>query len=294
MGKDPDHLTSEPKAILMTLASGVAFGTLAIFAKFAYRKGAEFVPLLVGRFVVATFVLVLFALLTKKPLRLSARTAISLIAIGGIGYAFEASLFYAALERAPAAVVGLIFYSYPMWTVIMGIALKIDLFNKRVLLALILGTTGVLIIFTIPRAEPDGMLLALAAALAVAVYFTLVQVAMRDVEPVAGAAWTTGGAALTLGVITIVTQKSLPMEAAPEMVGMGLMSALAFALMYQAIGVIGSAKASIVMMVEPVATLLLAAALLGEKITPRVIVGALVILAALPVLTRKTAPPEPI
>lgn len=294
MAGDDSHATTETRAVALAVASGIAFGTMAIFAKFAYRNGAEFVPLLAGRFIVSALVLVTFALITKRSLRLPRRRAVALLGLGGIGYAFEASLFFAALERAPAAVVGLIFYSYPMWTVILGIALKIDAFNKKVLLALILGTAGVAIIFTIPRADPDGMLLALAAAVAVAVYFTLSQLAIKDIDPLAGAAWTTGGAGMALGLVTAVGGEGVPVAAIPQLLGLGIMSAVAFALMYRSISAIGSAKASIVMMVEPVATLLLAAALLGEEISPRVIFGAIVILTALPVLTRRGAPPEPI
>lgn len=292
-GDDHPNL-AETKAIVIAVAAGVAFGTLAIFAKLAYRKGAEFLPLLAGRFAVATVLLMGFAIASKRSLVLPRKRLLALISLGALGYAFEASLFFAALERAPAAVVGLIFYSYPMWTVLLGLALKIDVFNGKVLGALALGSAGIAIIFTLPKVAPEGMFFALGAAVAVAVYFTLVQLAVKDVDPVVGAAWTTAGAAFALVLLSAITRKGVPLEAAPELAGLGVASAVAFALMYRAIVVIGSSRASIVMMVEPVATLVLAALLLGEKITPRVIVGAIVIVAALPVLTRKGPPPEPI
>ncbi len=276
----------------LAAGSGLAFGTVAIVAKLAYDKGALALPLLTGRFVVASVALVAFLAATRRSMRVRTIVAVKLMLLGGFGYAFEALLFFAALERAPAAVVGLIFYSYPLWTTVAGFGLGLERVNRRTVLALVLGTAGVVSVSSVPDASPAGLWLALGAAVAVSVYLTLAHVAMRGVDPYAGAVWTSIGAGTSLVGATAVTRSPVPTEAMGEVVALGLATAVAYVLLYRAHVLIGSARLSIAMMVEPIATLVLAAIVLDEPVTLRVALGAALVVSALPILAtrrRRTA-----
>ncbi|HEV3402005.1 MAG TPA: DMT family transporter [Acidimicrobiales bacterium] len=267
--------------VALGTASGVAFATVAIFAKLGYSKGASALPLLTGRFVVATLLLVLFGLGTRRNLRIPRPTANTLVSLGMVALAFEALLFFAALERAPAAVVGLVFYSYPAWTTLVGFALGLEAISVRTVLALVLGSAGVVTVFSLPDGGSTGLWFALAAALVVAAYLPVAQRVTRDVDPYAGAVWTAIGASAALLGASAVTTSTVPLRATPELLALGFATAIAYVLLYRALGLIGSARASIAMMVEPVATLVLAAIVLDESITPRVAFGATLVVAAL-------------
>jgi drug/metabolite transporter (DMT)-like permease len=280
---------SSRRGIAFATSAGAAFGTLSIFAKLAYDAGATALPLLAFRFAFATVLLTLFHLITSRPILVGRRNAIRLLLLGGLGYGFEAALFFLALETAPAGVVGLIFYSYPLWTNVLGLATGLERFRGRVLIALALGTTGVASIFTVSGTDLAGPILALGAALAVAVYLLLAQVVMRGIPAPASALWTGAGAALTVGTVAAVTGWDLPAGALVPAGALGLASAVAFALLYAAIARIGSARSAIANMVEPVTTLLLAAIILGEDLTLRIAVGAVLVVSALPVLARAQA-----
>jgi drug/metabolite transporter (DMT)-like permease len=71
-------------------------------------------------------------------------------------------------------------------------------------------------------------------------------------------------------------------------ISLGVATAFAFVLLYRAIALIGSARVAVASMFEPVATIVLAALLLDEAITARVALGAVLVVAALPILA--TAP----
>lgn len=275
---------TQPAGVVFGAAAGLTFGTVAILAKLAYDKGASALPLLAGRLALASLLLVLFQLATRRSLRIPRRAAVKLVLLGALGYAFEALLFFSALERAPAAVVGLIFYSYPLWTTLVSAALRLERITGRTVLALVLGSAGVLTVFSLPDASSTGLWLALAAAVSVAGYLTLAQVAMRGIDPYAGAVWNSIGAGAALLTATAVTTTSLPFEATPELVGLGVATALAYVLLYRALVLIGPSRLAIAMMVEPIATLVLAAIVLDESITPRVALGAMLVLTALPIL----------
>lgn len=279
---------SKPNAaiagISLAATAAVAFGTLAIFGKLAYRDGADSLPLLSLRFLLASVLLGIVLVATRRPATPSRGHLLRLIGLGAVGYGFEASLFFAALERAPAAVVGLVFYSYPLWTSVIAFTMGLERFRLSLLVALALGLAGVAIVFSSPLTGVAGPLLALAAALAVAVYFIAIQFATSGVDPIASALWTSVGAAGSTGVAALVTQGSLPAAALDDAAALALASAVAFVLLYAAIARIGSARSSIAAMLEPITTVLLAAALLDEVISWRIAAGAALVIAALPVL----------
>lgn len=270
--------------VALGTASGLAFGTVAIFAKLAYSKGASALTALTGRFVIATAVLVLFRLATRRTLRVPRSVAVNLILLGAVGLAFEAFLFFAALERAPAAVVGLIFYSYPAWTTLAGFALHLEAVSGRTVLALILGSAGVVTVFSLPHAGSAGLWLALAAALLVAAYLPMAQLATRGVDPYAAAVWTAIGASAALLTASAVRATAVPWDAWKELIGLGLATATAYVLLFRALALLGPARAAIAMMVEPVATVVLAAIVLDETITARVVIGGVLVVSALAIL----------
>ncbi|HET7483339.1 MAG TPA: DMT family transporter [Actinomycetota bacterium] len=273
--------------------SALCFGTLAISAKFAYDDGAGPLPLLAVRFTIASVLLVGFHLVTGRRLWIGRNNVVKLVVMGAFGYGLEASLFFAALERAPAGIVGLVFYSYPMWTAIIGFATKVEPFRFRTVAALAMGTLGVALVFSLPHASLSGPLLALTAAVAVAIYFVVIQVVLANVDPSAAALWTTVGAAAGTWVAQAVARQPLPPAALTPALALGIASAVAFVALYAAIVRIGSARAAVAAMLEPVTTLVLAAIFLNETITGRVVVGAALVVAALPVLasTKKTSVP---
>lgn len=269
----------------LAVASAVAFGTTAILGKFAYREGAEPIPLLASRFVVAALLLAAFGRIVVRPEQRPTRTEASkLLALGAIAFALESSLFFAALEVAPAGVVGLVFYSYPLLTSVGAIAFGLEIFHRRIVAALVLGSLGIVLIFTIPNAGLAGPLLALGAAAAVSVYYLFAQVLVRGVDSRAASTYTAAGAASSLLLLSAVTGQGLPAAAFGPALGLGAVTAVAFVCLYGAVARIGSARTSIACMLEPVTTLVLAAVLLGDEITWRVVAGAALVLSALPIL----------
>lgn len=283
----------EIKGIGIAVASAVAFGTLAIFAKFGYRTGADSSALLATRFAIAALLLTVFRLATRGTRRTPRSQVVKLLLLGGFGYAFEASLFFAALEHSDASVVGLVFYSYPVWTAVFGIATGIEPFRPQLLIALALGSLGVALIFSAPSGGLAGPLFALGAAVAVAIYLIAIQVVAADVEPAASALWTSTGAALATSLFALVTGQSLPLDALPAAGALGLASATAFVLLYAAIHLIGSPRAAIAATVEPVTTVVLAALLLDEPIRATIVLGAVLIVSSLPVLALAGGAPHP-
>lgn len=226
-----------------------------------------------------------------RSLKIEPRRAVRLMLLGGLGYASEATLFFLALDRSPASVVSLVFYSYPLWTGLMAFATRLEPFRWRLLVAFIIGFSGIALIFSLPEGGLVGPLLALAAAVAVAIFFVVAQVAMRNADANAAALWTAIGAMLALTLGCFVLGQGLPLAALPGAAGLGLATAVAFTAMYAAIARIGSSRAAVAALLEPITTVLLAALFLAEALTWRVAIGTALVAVALPLVA--TSQPAP-
>jgi drug/metabolite transporter (DMT)-like permease len=286
------EVSATAPGIAFAVSSAFAFGTLAISAKLGYREGAAPAALLALRFATAAALLLVLRLVQSRKKRTERTQIVKLLLLGGFAYALESTLFFAALENASAAVVTLVFYSFPLWTSLLAIAFRLEPFRRQLFIALGLAGAGIAIIFSSPLSGTKGPLLALGAALAVAVYFVAFQVVAKGVDPSASALWTSAGAAIGMTAVLPVVDHDLPAGAVPAGLALGLASAVAFGLLYAAIARIGSSRSAVAATMEPVATVILAAIFLGESITWRVILGAALVVSALPVLAL-TAPAHP-
>jgi drug/metabolite transporter (DMT)-like permease len=271
----------------------VAFGTLAIVAKLAYRAGADPLPLLATRFTLASGLLFGWHLITKRTVRVGKGNVARLLLLGALGYGLESFLFFAALQHAPAAAVALIFYSYPVWTTVLALGTGLERFRPAVAAALVLACAGIVVVFSYRPAGTVGPLLALGSALSLAVYLLLSQLLVRDVAASAAATWTSTGASVGLVSASVASGGALPRAALPLAVALGLASALAFGGLYAAIARIGSTRAAVAGTSEPVTTVLLAAIVLGNSLSARVVVGTVLIAAALPILAMAGRPVVP-
>ena len=284
---------SAKAGITLAVASGFAFAAAPIFAKLAYEAGAEAVPLLSIRFLVAVSVLLVFCAARRCAVRASFTIIVTLVLLGGVLYGVEALMLFLALERAPAGIVGLIFYSYPLWTTLIGFATGLEPFRGQILVALALGMAGVALIFTVSTGGISGPLLAFGAAITLAVFLLLTQVFLRGVDSSALALWTTLGAAATTGAAALMSGGTLPARTLPHGAALGALTAIAYLFLYAAIAQIGSTRSSIANMVEPVTTVVLAAIVLEERVTLRVALAAALVVSALPVLASARPRVEP-
>jgi len=275
---------AEGAGLLFAVAAATAFGTLGIFGKLAYREGADPYPVLAVRFLLTALILSIYLFVRRGWAGLAHRSVVRLLLLGGIGYASESALFFLALQRSPAGTVAFIFYSYPVWTTLMALAARLERFTWPLIIPLLLGTAGVSVIFSFSIDELAGPLLALAAAVGVAVYFVLAQVVAAGVPPAVSAMWTSAGAGLSLALAWLVLGGKLPYGGLLPVSGLAVATVIAFVFFFAAIERIGSTRVSIASTFEPVTTAILAAAVLGEALTLRFVLGAVLVLAAIPVL----------
>ena len=146
----PDRTRADPAGAALCLLSAAGFGAMAIFGKLAYDSGVSTLTLLVVRFALAT--LIFGTLLATLPslaasLRVAGGRPLAIgLGLGAIGYATQAGLFFAALQRLDASLLALVLYTYPAWVMLGSLALGREQPTRRRVLALALSSTGLVVL----------------------------------------------------------------------------------------------------------------------------------------------------
>ena len=125
----------------LILVSATGFGAMAIFARLAYDGGGEVVAVVWARFVLAA--VLLHVVLRLRRLRLPrGRTLLALAALGGVGYVGQSMSYFSALTFAPAGIVALLLYLYPVFVTVLATAAGRDRWTRGRVVALVLATVG--------------------------------------------------------------------------------------------------------------------------------------------------------
>jgi drug/metabolite transporter (DMT)-like permease len=285
----------------MVLISAVSFGTLGIFVKFGYIAGLGTTQTLAFRFVLAAAgVWALAILLGQNPARLRRSQLGMLVALGAVIYTAQALTYFIALRSLPASLVVLIAYIYPSLVVLAG-----WLFLRRSVsvwhgVALIATFVGVALLVGGARFELAwGLVFAIASPMIYTCYILLGERVMGSVPALGASAVIMTGAAVAFCVLAALQHElRFPASARGWGVAVGIAlfpTLIAISLFLASLPRIGAARASLLSTVEPVVTVLLAAALLGDRLSPvQLMGGALVLLAVVMVQGLHLWRPAPI
>jgi drug/metabolite transporter (DMT)-like permease len=237
-----------------------------------------------------------------RPWRLARRQQVTLAVATLMGLLLNMAIF-AAFSRVTIAIALLALYTYPAMVAVVAIALGRERPSRATLLALVLALAGMTVVVA-GGLDPTsaividgvGVLLALGAAAAQTVFVTISRDGYRSVP--ADQAMTVilvgsaiGGVivALAVGAGPALAEPLRQPELIPIVLAAGTLGAGISSLMFlTGIRLIGGTRTGILMLLEPVVALVLAALLLGEPLRPIQLVGAAAILGAALLLQRST------
>ncbi len=281
--------------MLLCLASGAAFGTMAIFGKLAYGAGANAGTLLAVRFALAAALF--WAIVAVRQTAISRRDVVTGLALGACGYALQAGCYFAALERIDASLLSLLLYTFPTLVAAAAVALGRDRMDGRRLVALALASGGLALVVAgagTGSLDPTGAALGLAAAVVYSAYILISDGIVSRMRPDVLTALVCTGAAIPLALGSALAGELRPGDLTAA--GWSWIACLAVVSTVAAIGLffaglqrVGPTTASILATVEPLVTVMLAWLVFGETLGPvQLVGGALVLAAVLAVNARRT------
>jgi len=285
---------------VLCLASAACFGAMAAFGKLAYDEGATVGTLLSVRFTLAA--LLLWMLTAPREVRaLGRRDIVIALGLGACGYALQAGCYFAALPRIDASLLALIVYTYPVMVAVAAVAIGRERFDRRRVAALILASTGLVLVLAGAGGgtlDPVGAALGLAAAITYCAYILVSDTVTARIRPQVLATIVCTGAAVTLTAGSAAVGDLRPGDLTAA--GWGWLACLAvvstvgaISLFFAGLQRVGPTTASILSTAEPVVTVALASALFGESLGAIQILGGALVLAATPTARLSAAPGRP-
>ncbi len=267
------------QGIVLILVSTVAYGTMPILAKLAYRHGVRTGALLFWRFLLAT---ALFALLTRRGQPPWRQRAV----LWGLGAVFigNALTYFKALETVPATTVSLVLYTYPVIVMLESALVGLEILTVRGLCAAVLAFSGCALTAGAALAGGPGIYYALASAFIYATYIVLSSRLARSVPAETAALHLAQTAAVGMGLLGLVRgELALPRAPVAWLLVLAIAILCTVVAMYAflaGLARVGPGRAAVISSLEVVVTLLLAFLFLGERLGPRQWAGALLILGA--------------
>ena len=279
---------SRRAAIALVLLSALGFGSMALFAKVAYASGLSPSMLLTLRFVLAAAMLA--PVVWLRRLRLPRGRALAGFALMGALYTAQSQSYFTALMHASSGLVGLLLYVYPVLVTLLAVAFGWERLDRRTLVLLALAIAGMVVMLGGDlQGTPLGITLGLAAAGIYAVYIMIGGRLTLGTDPLAATLVVMTAAAIGNGAIALAGGAALPADATTwlAILAIAFASLVAVASFLVGLKVVGASQASIISTLEPVITLGLGIALLGESASAGQLIGGAMVLAAVVLLAQK-------
>jgi drug/metabolite transporter (DMT)-like permease len=303
--------------IALIVVSAAGFGSASVLAAPIYATGLDWLGLVSWRFLIGAglaWAWVLASARRRAAVRRLSRRQVGTAAALGALYTGNAGTYYAGLETVPAALAGILVYTYPVTVALLSMRFASRLPGRRPWIALVLALTGVALAvgaIDVDAAPPAfGLALVMVSPIIYSVWIVLAarlsgerrdrlgHEAGREVASdaaVTTAIMISATAAGYLGASLIAGRPigpgAVPSEAWPGLVAIAFLSSfLAIQTFYAGSRRIGAAQAALVSTVEPVIIVVLAWLVLRQGLEPLQFAGGALIL--LGVVISQTSPPR--
>ena len=276
----------------LVLMAALGFSTNILFANLAYRDGIDIHTINAVRHFVTVILLFLFLKIRGKKMKLPPRERYVSLVLGisvfmmGIGY-------LGATQYIPVSLAVLIFYTHPFLVAIIARFTENEPITPIRLLAITIAFIGLAFAMGIQSVADlnwYGIAFGFLGALGAASYVTISSLAIRsaDTQTVNFHCLTAG---TVLYVVFLLFNGGPTAHIAPAgWFKLGVSSlALTIAYVTFLIGIetIGPVKTTILMNVEPILTIILAAILLGERLSFTQLIGAAFVMSGIILITRE-------
>jgi|GEM_PF-59751 len=283
-------MSGKRKGVWLTLLAAACFGAAPLIAKFMYQYDVAVSSVLAWRFLIASILLWAYIFLFRKDLKIRLRKdqLIMMIVIGGVAHFLTTQLYFSALLYVPIGVQIMIFYTYPFMVNILGVVLFKERAGKVQTIALVLAFVGILLTLTLDdfRMNLIGIVLCFGAAISNAVYLLcLGRKAVMELDSFVIGAYSTVFAGISFFIFSLSRGEltiDLPL---PCWLGIGALAVFTTSIgaiaLSMGIKYIGSAKAAIISVFEPIEAIVLGALIFHEVLTGRRVFGIILVLGAI-------------
>ena len=253
-----------------------------------YAEGINTCSVLFYRYAIAVAVLAVVMAVRRKPLAVSRRDLAIMALLGVLFAASSLSLFMSFLFMG-AGVASTLLFVYPVMVAVMMAVFFKERVTRSTVLAIALALTGVALLYKGDGGKPlsgAGVSLVMVSSLTYALYIIIVNKSPLRMSSVKMTMYVlTFAVAVAVAMSFTDPANHLQLLHTPRQWGLALLLAvvptvLSLLLMVIAVHDVGSTPTAIMGALEPVTAVVISVALFGELVTARLVIGIVIILAA--------------
>ncbi len=280
--------------VALAVVSCTLYGINPLFSMNAFDDGANSRGLMVARFLIAAPLLLVYRMLTVRKVPWPrGRDLVEIFLFGYLGFTFQSFFYFGAIERMDSGLVSVIFYCFPVMAVLLSWWLLKHRPSKAIGVCLVGTVVGVaLTAGEVSGGETAGIALTLAGALTYTFYVVLSSRVMPRYDGITGLTIILFGAMfgwLTLWLIRPFDMRVQFPQTSTGWLNVAVLSTfgtiLAMAAFFAAMKRVGPGPTSVASAFEPVVTILVGFTFLGERLSIRSVIGAVLVIGAVVLLT---------
>ena len=274
--------------IMLVLCSALCFASLGVLAQVAHRAGVSVATLVSTRFLLAAIVFWIMVKVMRRPLP-DRRDALLAVALG-VAYSAHTTLLFVSLTETKAAIVDLLFFTYPALVAMGAFGLRRERWCGRRAAAVAATLVGTAMVLggSVVGVNAGGAGLALAAALVYAGYILAASSLLPRIDALVFVALLTSGAATAAtagGLVLGQLQSSFSTRDILLLAAIALVSTvLGISSFVAGVARLGPSRASIVSGIQPALTAVLAFLAFRDRLGVLQLVGGALVLGTIVVL----------
>ena len=272
------------RGVLMALSVGVAFASNTSLAALAYRGGATPMAVLLARSITAFILLYLLLMARGIPRSLPPARRRAALLIGCIFASYSFGVLQ-AIQWLPVGLVVATFYSFPILVGLIEWWSGRQPFSGRTALALVIAFCGIVLALDVfgARLHRLGIALCLAGAVGVTIVMTLSARVRGDGDSRPVTLHMLASAIMIFALVSILhggVQLPHTTVGWAAFIGAPLFYSYGIVTLFVVLAEIGPVKASLLMNIEPVTSVLLGFVLLDQRLGHTQLLGVALVVAA--------------
>ena len=274
----------------LLLISGLGFTSSILIASMAIKDGIDVNTSNTVRYFVATALLLTWYKTTGNAMKIMPRERYTALALGipiflmGVGY-------LGAIQYMPVSLAVLIFYTGPFLVIIISKFTENEPITILRLLAISIAFLGLILALEVRSTGLPpirGILFAFMAAIGMAAFVSVSSLTIRAASLQVVNLYSLLGGTLLFGLFLIATggpSNTITQSGLLNLCGSGISIAIGYGTFFSGLRIIGPIRTSMLMNSEPLFTVILAAALLGERLSYSQFIGAGLVIAGITLIT---------
>lgn len=275
------------KGIIYVVIATLGFSIIPILANLGLSSNLTSATLLFYRFFIAGLVFLAYCIITKRNILIKDKKQALFICIAGVIYSVQCISFFSAFKYISPSIGEIIYHCYPLFTLILAALFLKEEVTKQKIVGVILSIVGTSIVLYAPWqvSEIRGIVYVIITALVSAIYMVYTKKYIADVDTIMLTMYLCFvcsivyfGYSMVNGEFVIITSINIIFYVSMLAFWSTIIGFFAF---MKAITLLSVGQVSILSLLEPIFTILLAYVILQNQLTILQIIGTGVILFAI-------------